>query len=100
MPIKIEYSSIGSLDLTVPWKYLASSPVEVILEDVFLIVKPTGKHTWTAEDFDKFEVKKLAIESYAATLLQNFKDRAKTQQQKEEEAGYFSRLTTKIIDNL
>ena len=69
MPIKIEYSSIGSLDLKVPWKYLASSPVEVVLEDVFLIVTPTEKHTWNAEDFDKYDVKKLAIESYAATLL-------------------------------
>ena len=57
MPINIEFSSIGMLSLQVPWKSLASSPVEVLLQNVFLIITPTREMQWDKEDFDGFEAK-------------------------------------------
>ena len=45
-PINIEYSSIGRLSLKVPWKSLGSSPVEVELENVFLLLSPSKEQDW------------------------------------------------------
>ena len=57
LPVNIEFSSIGKLSLQVPWNKLASSPVEVLLENVFLLVTPMREKDWASKDYDNFELK-------------------------------------------
>lgn len=38
---------IGKLKITVPWNKLHSSPVEVIVESVNIVVTPIGRNEWT-----------------------------------------------------
>jgi len=57
LPVKIEFSKIGRLSLKVPWKSITSSPVDVIVEDILLILTPTKENDWTTKDFDNFELK-------------------------------------------
>jgi len=41
LPFKIIFGKIGKLQVNVPWRSLSSSPVEIILEGLQLIVVPT-----------------------------------------------------------
>ena len=38
LPFKIKFSSIGKINATVPWDSLSSSPVEAIIQNLFLII--------------------------------------------------------------
>lgn len=40
LPLDIQHSMIGRLVIKVPWTKLSSAPVEVLIEDVLLVVKP------------------------------------------------------------
>jgi vacuolar protein sorting-associated protein 13A/C len=40
LPVEILHSMIGRLVINVPWNKLSSSPVEVLIEDVLLVVVP------------------------------------------------------------
>jgi vacuolar protein sorting-associated protein 13A/C len=38
MPLKMLFSQVGKLEIKLPWKNLSSSPIEVCLEDVYIVV--------------------------------------------------------------
>jgi vacuolar protein sorting-associated protein 13A/C len=39
IPFTIKYSHIGSLSIDIPWKSLSSTPVEVKVSDVYIVLK-------------------------------------------------------------
>jgi vacuolar protein sorting-associated protein 13A/C len=51
LPISLRFSHIGKLTLKVPWKNLSSSPVEVYLDGVYLILSPKHNSEWTFKDY-------------------------------------------------
>lgn len=40
LPVTLKFSSLGRMILKVPWNKLSSSPVEVILEDILIVLNP------------------------------------------------------------
>ena len=38
LPISLLFSSIGKLSLSVPWRSIGSSPVEMTLENLFIVI--------------------------------------------------------------
>jgi hypothetical protein len=38
IPLELIFSQVGTLHVSVPWKSIGSKPVEVVIEDVFLVV--------------------------------------------------------------
>ena len=72
LPVNIEHSSIGKLSLTIPWRSLLSSPTDISLEDVYLLVTPKEEKDWKFIDYDDFKNKSSQIEAYAQECLQNF----------------------------
>ena len=46
LPIKLLFSSIGKLSLTVPWKSLGSQPVEILLENLFIVLQLKDEKEW------------------------------------------------------
>ena len=55
LPLKIKLSKLGRLVIRVPWNKLSSSPVEVILEDVLLVLNPLDAASWN------FDVSSVAV---------------------------------------
>lgn len=66
LPIELSFSRIGKLQLTVPWKNLGSSPVELYLEGLWLVVSPKKQENWNFEDQKSLQKKIEAIEKYCA----------------------------------
>ena len=63
LPLKIKFSSIGKLKLDVPWTSLSSSPVQAVLENVFVIIEAVDPKKW--KKFNVFDLKKVDVEAYA-----------------------------------
>lgn len=100
LPVNIVYSSIKKLSLKIPWKHLTSQPVDVLIDDIYLILTPKDKKYWTKRDFDKFDLKQALIEEYTNKLIEKFLKNQKSKEKKKKDAGYLERLTNKIVDNL
>lgn len=50
LPLMLRYSRIGKLELKVPFNSLGSTPVEVFLDGLYVIVNPKSQTEWTFKD--------------------------------------------------
>ena len=102
LPLKITYSHIGGLMLKVPWKSLGSSPVDIQLEDVFLIVAPISSEEWEPICFNNVDYKMNLIDSFADQFAKKLAEVQKMQDSKKktEEHDFLTKLTMRILDNL
>jgi vacuolar protein sorting-associated protein 13A/C len=46
LPLKILFSNVGKLSLKIPWSKLSSSPVEICLEDIFILLSLKSEGEW------------------------------------------------------
>lgn len=102
LPFKMKYSHIGRLRLKVPWKNLGSAPVELQLEDVFVVISPLSNKQWEPIDFKNVQARMDLIESFITEFTNKIREAQKQQDpnQKKQEQGYVAKLTEKIVDNL
>ena len=101
LPLFISYSFIGKLDVKLPWKSLGSKPVEVKLEDVYIIVSPLNSNEWRNFDFNSVTKRLAKLEKFVKECLQkiNVIDKTPNQEQNEDQ-GMKANMTTKVLDNL
>ena len=107
IPIALRFSSIGKLSLNVPWSSLSSSPVEVFLEKVFIIIGPKQQKDWKFIDYNTIMKKIELIENYVKQCIQKFVEKEKSLQESatgvksaDQQAGYFEKIKLRIIDNI
>jgi len=106
IPISLKFSSIGKLSLQVPWSSLSSSPVEVLLEKVYIIIGAKQQNEWKFVDYNTIMKKLELIENYVKTCIQKFIEKEKSLMESgqnkspEQQAGYFEKLKLRIVDNL
>jgi hypothetical protein len=96
LPFNIIYGKIGKLHAVLPWRSLGSSPVTIDLEQLHLVITPKPESEWSHIDFNSFERRNILLQSFAAEVIEKFKNDGKEKQ----EDGYLDRLGSKIIDNL
>lgn len=103
LPINMKFSYVGKLVLKIPWKSLGSSPVEVLLEDIFVILEPVTKDAWVPIDFMDVQQRIQFMESVISDYMNKITETRKNlegQPQAQEDEGMVGRLTNKIIDNI
>lgn len=107
IPICLKFSSIGKLSLTVPWSSLSSSPLEVFMERIFIIIGPKQQKDWKFFDYNTIMNKIEQIENYVKTCIQKFIEKEKSLLESssgtntdQQQAGYFEKLKLRIIDNI
>ena len=102
MPLKILFSRIGRLVIKLPWKNLGNSPIEITLEDLYIVVGPKTQKEWTFKDYKGLKTKLEMLEKYARECIQKLSEATmeKLKKSSEEDAGFFEKLTIKIVDNI
>jgi len=104
LPLKMNYSSIGNLSISIPWKNLGSKPIELLIEDIHLILQPIDKESWKSIDFrtlnQKLKMMNTFIQNYTAKMAQKEKEKNKTGDNLPEDQSLIARLTEKAIDNI
>jgi len=105
LPLKMLYSHVGHLSMQVPWKSLGKAPIEVVLEDVFIIIEPVEKRAWTIDDYklvlNRLQMIEKYLEMYTEMDFQEEKVEAPAvPEQKSKGSNMFSKISRKVIDNL
>ena len=69
MPLSIQFSYIGGLELDIPWNKLSSAPVEIKLSDVYLVFSLDQFVDRISEDKLDQNAKYLLIKKYVEYIL-------------------------------
>lgn len=102
LPIKMIYSHVEKLSIQVPWKSIGNAPVEVILENVFLIIEPLEERAWDIGEY-RLVLKRLEmIEKYLQmyTGLEIQEEQGESSDKKKKGRNFISKMTKRILDNI
>ena len=102
LPIKMIYSHVGKLSLQVPWKSLGNAPVEVVLENVFLIIEPLEERAWDIGEYrlvlKRLEMIEKYLQMYSGLDIQEEHEEAS--EKKKKGRNFVSKMTRRILDNI
>jgi vacuolar protein sorting-associated protein 13A/C len=104
LPVKMKFSYLGRLKLSVPWKSLGSKPVEVLLENIYVVLEPVARESWVPTDYKNIHKRLELLEMFIADYMKKILAGRKAFEQgdkkeKEEDQGMIARMTEKVIDN-
>ena len=100
LPVEIQHSHIGKLSLNMSLMSITSRPIEVVLEDVFILVNPRNKEKWIFDEELIFQKRLTLVENLVQSYVLKLLGKTEQQKAEEKEKGIFGKLTEKIIDNL
>lgn len=100
LPINVIEGHLGALTLKIPWSNLRGQPVQVYIEDVFLLAAPKEDAEWDEEEEER---RRQAIKIEKLDSAEMLKDRTPDGMSPEEQQknqSFTDSLVTKIVDNL
>ena len=99
IPLNLNFGLIGKLKISVPWNKLSSSPVEIHLENVFIVISPESFENLNLLDFNSIENKLKNIESFAKEQIKKFAEKSEEIKEKSGNS-YLSKMIIRIVDNI
>ncbi|KIJ26914.1 hypothetical protein M422DRAFT_55307 [Sphaerobolus stellatus SS14] len=97
LPVDVLEGHLGRLSLTIPWTSLSSRPVEITIEDIYLLVSPASNTKIDPEDDERRAQAVKAERLKSSELLQV---RGQTDESSAKSQSFVSSLVTKIVNNL
>ncbi|WPH02225.1 vacuolar protein sorting-associated protein 13 [Acrodontium crateriforme] len=100
LPLNVVEGHISSLILKIPWSNLRGQPVQIHIEDVFLLAAPKedGEYNATEEEKRAHAVKMEKLES--AELLRERNTEGLSAEEQKKQQSFTAALTTTIVDNV
>lgn len=94
LPVVLRYGVINSIQATIPWTSLGSSPLKVEVKGVYMLFRPRTPDMWSnAQVLD-------AIEAGKQARLDRFEFMNSDQLAAAQAPGFVEKLVSKIVDNL
>jgi len=102
IPVNLRFSTIGKLQLQIPWSSLSKTPVEIILDKILIIATPKPQKDWKFQDYNSVSRKLAMLNDYAKQCIAGFLEKQKEDKAKkaEEKDGFLDKLSMKVLDNL
>ncbi|KAH9937704.1 vacuolar protein sorting-associated protein 13 [Fomitopsis serialis] len=99
LPVDVIEGHLGKFTLSLHWMNLGNQPVEVLVEDVYLLVVPSAESTYNpAEEESRKQAAKM--ERIENAELLHVRGKSDVSQDSQQSEGLISSLITKIINNL
>ncbi|KAF8516153.1 hypothetical protein BU17DRAFT_51124 [Hysterangium stoloniferum] len=99
LPVDVLEGHLGRLTLSIPWTALGSKPVEVLIEDIYLLVSPSS-NTKSDPEEDERRAQAVKAEKLKSSELFQMKGQTEGTSGKFSPQGFVSSLVTKIVNNL
>lgn len=99
LPFRIKFGKIARLKATVPWMSLSSSPVEIMLDSLMVILVSKPKHEWEIIDQIGKNFKRELLSDFAEALLESLR-KGESEEDASQNKGYLERLSMKVLDNI
>jgi vacuolar protein sorting-associated protein 13A/C len=100
LPLLILYGKIIKLVIKVPWSKLSSSPVEVRLEGLSIILSTQQKQNWSYSEEGDIINRKELIESHEQRLKQLQDQKLLSAEEELKEKSFLEKMSAKVLDNI
>ena len=100
LPINVVEGHLGQLTLKIPWSNLRGQPVQIFIEDVFVLAAPKedAEYDEKEEEQRRQAVKIEKLDS--AEMLKDRNQEGMNQEEQKKNQSFTDSLVTKIVDNL
>ncbi|EKD14034.1 uncharacterized protein L3040_007960 [Drepanopeziza brunnea f. sp. 'multigermtubi'] len=100
LPINVVEGHLGQLTLKIPWSNLRGSPVQVYIENVYVLAAPKEDAEWDEEEEER-RTQAVKIEKLeSAEMLKDRNQEGMSQEEQQKSQSFTDSLVTKIVDNL
>lgn len=86
--------------MTIPWKSLGSSKIDVVIQGLQLIITEVPQNEWECKNHKIIDQRKKEVTSYCESIVNDFTKKTEKAGKEDEQQGYFGAMVTRIIDNL
>lgn len=100
LPVDVLEGHLGKFTLSLHWMNLGNQPVEILIEDVYLLVVPSVQTTYNAKEEEERSQAAKAERLESAELLHMQTDAEASSDKSQQPQGLWESLTAKIINNL
>ncbi|TVY71541.1 Vacuolar protein sorting-associated protein, partial [Lachnellula suecica] len=100
LPINVVEGHLGQLTLKIPWSNLRGQPVQVSIEDVFLLAAPKEDAEYDEEEEERRRQAVKIEKLDSAEMLKDRNDEGLSQEEQQKSQSFTDSLVTKIVDNL
>ncbi|KAI0073133.1 vacuolar protein sorting-associated protein 13 [Panus rudis PR-1116 ss-1] len=100
LPVDVLEGHLGKFTLSLHWMNLGNQPVEILIEDVYLLVVPTSEAPYDPEEEER-RMQAAKMERLQNAELLHLRGQAEQAQGNQQQSqGLISSLITKIVNNL
>ncbi|KUJ15268.1 putative vacuolar protein sorting-associated protein 13 [Mollisia scopiformis] len=100
LPINVVEGHLGQLTLKIPWSNLRGQPVQVYIEDVFVLAAPKEDAEWDEEEEERRRQAVKIEKLDSAEMLKERNSEGLSQEEQQKSQSFTDSLVTKIVDNL
>src|SRR6195952_309626 len=100
LPINVVEGHLGQLTLKIPWSNLRGQPVQVYIEDVFVLAAPKEDAEWDEEEEERRRQAVKIEKLDSAEMLKDRNQEGMSQEEQQKNQSFTESLVTKIVDNL
>jgi vacuolar protein sorting-associated protein 13A/C len=100
LPINVVEGHLGQLTLKIPWSNLRGQPVQVYIEDVFVLAAPKEDAEWDEEEEERRRQAVKIEKLDSAEMLKERNTEGLSQEEQQKSQSFTESLVTKIVDNL
>lgn len=99
LPLVLDYNLISRLIIKIPWTKLASEPVEILLEGLYMIISPQCKENWDFSEPGNISKRLEYIELHESRRLLASETQLNPEEEQQKKS-FIEKLTSKVLDNL
>jgi vacuolar protein sorting-associated protein 13A/C len=100
LPINVVEGHLGQLTLKIPWSNLRGQPVQIEIEDVFLLAAPKEDAEYDEEEEERRRQAVKIEKLDSAEMLKDRNQEGMSQEEQQKNQSFTESLVTKIVDNL
>ncbi|KAH6673104.1 putative vacuolar protein sorting-associated protein 13 [Halenospora varia] len=100
LPINVVEGHLGQLTLKIPWSNLRGQPVQVDIEDVYLLAAPKEDAEYDEEEEERRRQAVKIEKLDSAEILKDRNQEGMSQEEQQKNQSFTESLVTKIVDNL
>lgn len=94
LPFLLSFGIISELTIKIPWTRLASAPIEIKLDGLYVLLTPQEKKSWEYSEEGEIMKRKELLESLEK------KPEELSPEQEQKQKSFIEKLTGKVIDNI
>ena len=100
LPLILKYGRVTRLSVKIPWTHLASEPVEILLEGLYIVISPQEKEMWDYSEEGNIMKRKEYIELHEQRRTNTQDHKLLNPEEELQKKGFLEKLTAKVVDNL